>query len=149
MARDRFPVVVHVLMLRSGATPGGAEELFLLRRAGTGFMDGYYVLPGGHQQAGESVAEAARRECREEAGVVPGVLTPRCVLPYRSGSHQGLNIVFEAADLPGEPVLAEPGSSDHAGWFPLKALPGPHAPWLADVLDLRDRGEWFRELFWA
>ena len=58
MARDVFPVVVHVLMFRG-------EELFLLRRANSGFMDGYFALPGGHQQAGESVEAAAQRECEE------------------------------------------------------------------------------------
>ena len=60
--RQGFPVVVHVMLLRG-------EHLFLLRRAATGFMDGYFCLPGGHQKAGESVSDAARRECLEEAGV--------------------------------------------------------------------------------
>jgi ADP-ribose pyrophosphatase YjhB (NUDIX family) len=142
MSRDRFPVVVHLLLTRGGS------ELFLLRRAGTGFMDGYWVLPGGHQHVGESVCDAARRECREETGVEPEVLVARCVLPYRSGRHQGLNFVFESTRLSGEPRLAEPAASDRVGWYPVEALPAPVAPWLGDVLELRARGEWFRELYW-
>jgi 8-oxo-dGTP diphosphatase len=142
--RDRFAVVVHVLLERSG--PAG-PELFLLRRAGTGFMDGAYVPPGGHQHAGESVTAAARRECLEETGALPGALTPVCVLPYRAGTEQGLNFVFVAGALTGEPRLAEPTGSDAAGWYPVDALPRPVAPWLADVLDLRRRGEWFREFY--
>ncbi len=145
MTRDRFPVVVHVLLLR-GADAAG--ELFLLRRAGTGFMDGFYVPPGGHQHAGESVQEAARRECLEETGAAPAALTPVCVLPYRSGRHQGLNFVFAASRLTGEPGLGEPEHSDRAGWFAVEALPEPLAPWLADALELRLRGEWYRELYW-
>ncbi len=145
MTRDRFPVVVHVLLLRGA---DAACELFLLRRAGTGFMDGFHVPPGGHQHAGESVQEAARRECLEETGAAPGRLVPTCVLPYRSGNHQGLNFVFEADELSGEPGLGEPDRSDAAGWFALDSLPDPLAPWLADALELRRRGEWFRELYW-
>jgi ADP-ribose pyrophosphatase YjhB (NUDIX family) len=145
MSRDRFPVVVHVLLLRPA---GAGAEVFLLRRAGTGFMDGYHVLPGGHLQAGESLRDAAARECREETGVAAGVLEPLCVMPYRSGRHQGINMVFEGAELSGEPGLGEPEQSDLAAWFALGRLPQPVAPWLADVLEMKGRREWFRELHW-
>lgn len=148
--RDRFAVVVHVLLTRGGdsGTRSGAEEIFLLRRAGTGFMDGFCVPPGGHLQAGESVEQAAARECLEETGVTPGRLEPLCVLPYRSGRHQGFNFVFGGSELAGEPHLAEPDASDRAGWYRLAALPQPLAPWLEAALELRARGGWFRELYW-
>ncbi|HEX7037644.1 MAG TPA: NUDIX domain-containing protein [Pseudomonadales bacterium] len=145
MTRDRFPTVVHVLLLRGRAA---SRSLFLLRRSGTGFMDGWHVLPGGHVRAGESLAEAAARECGEETGVVPRRLEPLCVLPYRSGAHQGINMVFEGRGLDAEPGIGEPASCDEAGWYPLGRLPEPVAPWIGDVLDLRARGEWFRELYW-
>ncbi len=153
MTRDRFPMVVHVLLLRPSEAiratgSGGRRELFMLRRAGTGFMDGYYVPPGGHVQAGESLTEAAARECAEETGAAPGRLRPVCVLPYRSGGHQGINMVFEGLSLTSEPAIGEPEHSDAAGWFPLEDLPRPSAPWLADALELESGGEWFRELHW-
>jgi len=141
MDRDLFSVIVHVLLVRDA-------RVFLLRRARTGFMDGFYGLPGGHQHAGESVSAAARRECLEETGVEPERLAPLCVLPYQSGRHQGLNFVFEVQAWAGEPALAEPALFDRAGWFALAALPEPHAPWIADVLELRDSGTWYRELAW-
>lgn len=141
MARDEFPVVVHVLM-RRGA------ELFLLRRANSGFMDGYYALPGGHQQAGESVAQAAERECREETGVDHVVLSPVCVMPYRSGRHQGLNFVFEALEWDGEPGVAEPELFSEALWAVPESLPEPHAMWISDVLRCQADGVWFKEFHW-
>jgi 8-oxo-dGTP diphosphatase len=143
--RDRFPVVAHVLLLRG---LGGKTEVFLLERAGTGFMDGFHVPPGGHQQMGESVEDAARRECAEETAAVPATLTPVCVLPYRSGRHQGINVVFEGGALSAQPRLGEPESSLAAAWHRLTELPAPLAPWVRDVFELRDRGEWYRELFW-
>jgi 8-oxo-dGTP diphosphatase len=142
--RDRFPVVVHVLLRRAEG-----RELFLLERAGTGFMDGFHVPPGGHQHAGERVSDAALRECREETGAVPAELRPLCVLPYRSGRHQGINFVFEGSGWSGEPRLGEPERCVAASWYAVDALPTPLAPWLADVLDLDRRGAWFRELYWA
>ena len=139
--RDRFPVVVHVLLLRG-------DGVFLLRRANTGFMDGYFALPGGHQHAGESVRDAAARECLEETGVHPAVLRPVCVLPYRAGRHQGLNFVFEADGWLAEPAIVEHDNFDAAGWYPMAALPAPHADWLGLVLRLRAEGRWFEELHW-
>lgn len=139
--RDLFPVVVHVLMFRN-------DELFLLRRANSGFLDGYYVLPGGHQHAGESVEAAARRESEEETGISDAVLSPVCVMPYRSGRHQGLNFVFEALQWRGEPRLAEPEFFSEAVWAAPGRLPEPHALWISDVLRCRSDGVWFKEFHW-
>jgi len=139
VTRDAFPVVVHVLMLRG-------DELFLLRRANSGFLDGYYVLPGGHQHAGEGVESAARRECEEETGVRGTVLSPVCVLPYLGDGQQGLNFVFEALHWEGEPGVAEPEGFSEAVWASSQSLPEPHAPWIGDVLRCRAEGVWFKEL---
>jgi 8-oxo-dGTP diphosphatase len=141
MARDLFPVVVHVLLVRGG-------RLFMLRRANTGFMDGYFVLPGGHQHGHEGVREAALRECLEETGAKPATLEPVCVMPYRSGSHRGLNFLFEATAWDGEPSNTEPAHCAEAGWFPLERLPEPYAPWIPDALRLRRQGVWFAEYAW-
>jgi 8-oxo-dGTP diphosphatase len=141
VARDVFPVVVHTLLLRGG-------QIFLLRRANSGFMDGYYALPGGHQQAGESVEDAARRECEEETGICNASLLPACVMPYRSGRHQGLNFIFEATAWSGEPRMAEPELFSHAVWAATARLPEPHTGWIPDVLRLRAEGAWFKEYDW-
>ncbi len=138
--RDGFPVVVHVKLVRG-------DRIFLLRRSATGFMDGYYGLPGGHQRQGESVSEAAMRECREEAGVLPVHLEPRCVLPYISGRHQGLNFLFEAERFEGEPHIAEPDLFDDSCWATRDNLPARVTPWLLDALAMPPN-RWFREFRW-
>ena len=141
MVRDTFPVVVHALLFRD-------TELFVLQRANTGFMDGYYCLPGGHQRAGVSVETALRRECAEETGAVAVDVQAVCVMPYRSGSHQGLNFVFEVKSWRGQPQLAEPELFSDARWVSSTGLPEPCAPWIDDVLRARDEGRWFQELHW-
>ena len=141
MPSDTFPVVVHAALFRG-------DELFLLQRSNTGFMDGYYSLPGGHQCAGESVEQALVRECEEETGVVVEDVRALCVMPYRSGRHQGLNFVFEVARWRGEPHVAEPGLFSAAIWASPDRLPMPAAPWIEDALRSRGDGRWFRELHW-
>ena len=141
MARDLFPVVVHVLVVREGS-------VYLLRRAHTGFMDGYFALPGGHQQAGESVSAAARRECLEEGGITPRDLRPVCVMPYRSGVHQGLNFLFETRVWDGTPSINEPDLFDAERWAEFTRLPEPCPDWLPGALEMRAAGDWYREFEW-
>jgi 8-oxo-dGTP pyrophosphatase MutT (NUDIX family) len=139
--RERFPVVVHVYLERDG-------RVALLKRAKTGFMDGYYALPGGHQEQGESVSSTAKRELQEELGVVARVITPACVLPYRSGRHQGINFLFSCEEWDGEPVINEPELFAELVWVAPNALPEPTADWIPPALKLVRSGGWYREMSW-
>ena len=147
--RDRFPVVVHLLIYRKPVEEGEAPVQFaLLKRANTGFMDGYYALPGGHQHQGESVSQAAARECGEELGIEVSQLTPACVLPYRSGRHQGINFVFACSDYQGTPRINEPELFSELIWAAPDSLPRPCAEWIPEALQLAVGENWFRELEW-
>ena len=44
-------------------------KYLFLKRSNTGKDDGFYMLPGGHVDAGESVLHAAVRELKEELGI--------------------------------------------------------------------------------
>jgi 8-oxo-dGTP pyrophosphatase MutT (NUDIX family) len=138
--RDRFPVIVHTVLWRG-------PKLLLLRRAGTGYLDGWYALPGGHLEAGEGIVECAVRECREEAGIElsDAAVAPLAVLPYRSADGQGVDFVMSCSDFSGEPRLAEPHRFDDLKWAPFDALPPRTVPYLAEVLRLRATGAWFYE----
>jgi 8-oxo-dGTP diphosphatase len=138
--RDVFPVVVHTLLLRG-------QTLLLLRRARTGYLDGWYALPGGHLQRGEGVVDCAIRELREETGVAveSAQLRPAAVLPYRSADQQGIDFIMMCTAFDGEPYLAEPDRFDDLGWWSVGALPAQTAPYIAPTLALARRGEWFLE----
>lgn len=138
--RDLFPVVVHTVLLRS-------RSLFLLRRARTGYFDGFYALPGGHLQRGEGVVDCAIRELQEETGIAvePGQVRPAAVLPYRSGDQQGIDFIMMCRSFAGEPYLAEPDRFDAVGWWSVDALPERTVPYLAPALALAERSEWFLE----
>jgi 8-oxo-dGTP pyrophosphatase MutT (NUDIX family) len=141
--RERFPVVVHILLER--ADDG---HLALLKRANTGFMDGYYALPGGHLEQGESISQAARRELAEELGVEAVEIEPACVLPYRSGRHQGTNFLFRCHRWVGEPVINEPELFAELVWVARDQLPQPTADWILPALELSGTGGWYLEMEW-
>jgi len=46
-----------------------AGKYLFVKRAHTGMADGFYMLPGGHVDKGESVLHATCRELKEELGI--------------------------------------------------------------------------------
>lgn len=138
--RHTFPVIVHTVLWRRG-------ELLLLRRGKTGFLDGWWALPGGHLEAGEDIVDCARRECREEAGVelAPAALRPLAVLPYRGSGGQGVDFIMSCERFVGDARLAEPEKFDALCWADPRALPPQTVPYLSRVLAMHERGDWFEE----
>lgn len=157
MARDEFPVVVHIVLRRPS---DGA--VCLMRRRNTGFLDGYYALPGGHLQAGEQVRQAAQRELLEECAVRSDDLRPLACLPYRTFgrgvrgadgvdaivTHQGMNIVFEATSYDHAPVINEPDLADDLLWW-LPTTKAPKIPaWVSTVTQMSPGNDWYVEFDW-
>ncbi len=134
--RHSFPVLVHVVLSQA------PDRVFLLRRAGTGYRDGWYTLPGGHVEAGETLTAAAHRECREEAGVVATSLMPVAVLSYLDRREQppvqGYNFIFLAREFTGNPGIAESENFDACGFFPPGGCPETTIDWVREVLKMTD-----------
>lgn len=126
--RDKHLVIVSLIALRA------ADELLLLRRQGTGRMDGYWSPPVGHLEAGESLAAAACRECLEETGVdVPvGSVSPLALMRIDEGLHLAFSASIDAGHGQAE---VPPGEyADRVSWHRLNALPQPAVPWLGALL---------------
>ena len=141
--RTLLVAAAYVVLRRTG--PGG-DEVLLQRRAGTGYMDGWWSVLAGHVDPGESVHEAAVREAAEESGVVvaPGALRPLTALHRfeRGGPQveQRVDVFFEVTTWSGEPSLREPDRAAEMGWHPLHALPDDVVPHERLVLDLLASG---------
>lgn len=140
-SRPRFPVLVHALVWHG-------EQLLLLRRAGTGVLDGCWAPPGGHLEAGETPRQAALRELAEETGLQLPAAHPleAVALLHFVGHGGGVNCVFGLTlDAPAALQLPAVGA-DALGWHDPAALPTPVVPWLHQALALAASPGWYAEL---
>lgn len=136
-----IPVGVHVVLERGG-------RVLLMRRAGTGFFDGLYSLPGGHVEPGESVRQAAVRELHEEAGVrVAGESLQMLGVVHRLSDTNRIDFFMRAPRFDGEPAICEPSKCDQLGWYRREELPAATVPYVRQALDA-GAGPWVMELGW-
>ncbi len=132
---DRFRVVpAAYVIVRRG------DEVLLLLRANTGYMDGRWAVPAGHVEHGESAVAAAVRELKEEVGldVDAADLVPVTAM-HRTGGNgdpidERVDFFFMASKWTGEPRLLEPEKAAGLDWYPLDKLPDPLVPHEARVL---------------
>ncbi len=100
------------------------EEVLLVRRSD----DGTWTPVKGIMEPAESVAEAAKRECLEETGVVIEIdrlvgTMPHGPVHYSNGDvTYYLDHIVRARWVSGEPVVGDDESVD-TGWVALDALP--------------------------
>lgn len=92
--------------------------LFKVRK-NTGFMPGYWALPGGHVESTELAADAALRELKEEVGVSSSkkFLQVVHVESCRGTDGHRLNVYFEVTKWIGEPRNAEPHKAAVVAWM--------------------------------
>lgn len=139
MPRSRFALVpsAYVLLFRTGSR---GEQVLLQRRANTGFMDGYWAsAAAGHVEFGESCAQTAVREAREELGIALGEsdLLPLCAVHRHQETDrpidQRVDFFFGCRSWSGEPSLQEYKATD-LQWYDLDGLPDPVVPHELQVL---------------
>ena len=141
--RYRSLVAVYVMAIND------QEEILLLRRANTGYRYGYYDMPAGHLEVGETLRQAALRELQEETGLVVSEdqLEFMELLHRMSGDRVYLDVFFQAKEWKGEVCLMEPEKCDHLAWFPLGALPENIVPHQQRVLQDRSEQCAYREIW--
>jgi ADP-ribose pyrophosphatase YjhB (NUDIX family) len=105
-----------------------SREILMIERTDNGL----WALPGGAQDIGESITEAARREVAEETGIeieitgLSGIYSdPRHVIAYDNGEvRQEFSVCFLAKMTGGE--LRTSSESRQARWVPVSQLNDLH-----------------------
>ncbi|MET8006268.1 NUDIX hydrolase [Nonomuraea glycinis] len=134
--RQQVTVDVHVILERAG-------EVLLCLRQGTGYRDGWFCLPSGHLDDGETVIECAIREAREEVGVsiTPASLRPAAVLHHLSPEGKPrVGFFFATSRWDGEAVNAEPGKCAKIEWVPVTLPPDNTVPYTVAGLEHYQHG---------
>jgi 8-oxo-dGTP diphosphatase len=131
---ERFTVIpaVYIVLRRD-------DKILLIRRANTGYHDGFYSLPAGHVDGKEPAIIAAAREAKEEIDVDIALIDLQLVhMMHRvaeEGDHERVDFYFEAKQWQGEPRNAEPAKCDDLAWFAPNELPEKTVPVVRKALE--------------
>lgn len=85
-------------------------KFLFVKRAHTGMADGFYMLPGGHVDEGESVLHATARELKEELGIVVKEKDLEFMLVESIKTH--ITFFFRVKKYEGTPHNMEPEKHD-------------------------------------
>ena len=109
----------------------GRQEVLLLRRANTGYMDGHW----------DFASQAVCRECGEELGIVVKPENVRFLhLAHWVGKPTYYDLYFQVLAYTGRPEIREPDKCSDLRWFPVDALPEDMIPGRRADMDLWRRG---------
>ena len=138
MTTHRFPVDVLIIARRNG-------KILLTERAGGIYMAGYWAVPGGKVEAGETVEQAAVRELVEEVGIQVNAADVRFVgVTHHRPPHGDSRVGFAfLADVPAdvEPVNQEPDKCSSLAWVDPADLPDKTMPYTCEVVRLYREGQ--------
>ena len=139
----KFPVTVHMFFFRG-------EQILLIRRYRTGYMDGHYSVPAGHLDGNEPVRLAAVREAREEIGVL---IDPQNIafagVFHRHEGDERVDFFVHVRAWSGEPINAEPEKCDELRWTVVNDLPENTIPYVRRAIENYQAGVPFEELGWG
>lgn len=118
-ARHTLRCAVYAIFIKD-------KQVLLCRRKNTGWMDGYYGLPQGHLDKGESLKEALVREVKEETGIAvdeSDITFYHVMHRTKPGSIEYVDFYFKIEYWKGEPAITEPDKCDEMLWCDLDRLP--------------------------
>ncbi|WP_250153637.1 NUDIX hydrolase [Cedecea lapagei] len=141
--RHRLSVAVFVVLRRG-------EKICLIRRANTGWMDGFYSLPAGGLESGETLLNAAVREAHEETGVTIEAANLRSVhsMHVKTEDRSWMGHFFLCSDWQREPYIAEPDKHSDLLWVNIRQLPENTVPYVKQAISAIINGEIYSEYGW-
>ncbi|GAA4859117.1 hypothetical protein GCM10023310_42880 [Paenibacillus vulneris] len=143
MGEPLFYGSVHLLFYRQ-------EEVLLLKRKNTGFMDGWWSVVAGRIDGNEEVVSAAIREAREEAGITiePSQLRVVGVMHRKNTSSEWVDFYLLVDSWSGTITNAEPHKCEELRWFHIKELPDNIIPYIKKAIERNHEHMWFESHGW-
>lgn len=121
-------------------------KILLVKRANSGYFDGYYSLPAGHVEVHETPIMALLREMEEELGVVmeeDDVTLATTSYRVIFDKQDRVDFFFFISKFEGEITNLEPEKNEELLWVSLEELPENTIPYVADILRAIESSERF------
>ena len=113
----------------------GRKQILMLKRAGTGYCDGYFDLPGGHLEANEDIFDGMIREAKEEIGITIKREDMEILHIYHRYKRGMLKFVFKTDKYNGIPINNEIDKCEKIEWIDFEYLPENIVPSIKIELD--------------
>ena len=126
------------------------KEVLLLRRINTPFSSGYYSLPGGKIELGESAIKTIIREAKNSLGLETTDKNIKCVhvMHRKCNDPEFFSCVFRLTCLESKPVNHEPDRHDDMQWFTLDNLPANIIPAHHHAINMIQKNIFYSEHGW-
>jgi len=127
--RQNFFEAVLIIVLKD-------NQVLLQKRKNTGWMDGWYDVPSGHVERGETILNAAVREVDEETGLKAAPDDLELIHISQADTDKVYTyFIFKVRRWEGRPNLREPDMAEELGFHPLNHLPDKIPPYTKSGLD--------------
>ncbi|MBP9758674.1 NUDIX domain-containing protein [Candidatus Dojkabacteria bacterium] len=124
MDRNKIIPAVYIFLIRN-------NQILLLKRKNSGYMDGYYSLVAGHVEKSEFPIDTCVREAFEEIGVnIKKQDLKFKVVGHQSGVVDRVDYFFECINWEGEIKIQELDKCDDLSWFDIDKLPANTTPYV-------------------
>lgn len=121
--KRRMGVGVGVILLRNGSILLGKRNSDPEKASSVFHSADTWTLPGGKMDFGESFEDVARREVKEETGILAKDMKLISLTNDIQGDAHFVTVGFVCSDFSGEPKTLEPEEITEWKWFELENLP--------------------------
>lgn len=131
MSRERFKLSVSVFLLLKKN-----DEILLLKRSNTGWMDGFFSIPAGALDGQEKLSDAIVREAKEEVDITVAAKNIQLFHTMHCFTHgeEWLGQFFVANNWEREPKVNEPQKHSEVKWVKMNELPDNVIPYVKQAI---------------
>lgn len=145
MTKERYKIIpaVYLLLARN-------NEILLLKRHNTGFMDDWYSLPAGHLDGNETARHGIAREAEEEIGIKinPADLKMKVTMHNIFPTREVVDWFLTTDKYENNIENKEPHKCSELKFFPIDDLPKNIIPYIKQAINCFKEGITYSEWGW-
>ncbi len=143
--RERFKLSLSVFLLLIEE-----NNVLLIKRSNTGWMDGFYSVPAGALDGQENLVQAVIREAKEEVNVTVAKKDIRLAHTMHNITHgeEWIGAFFVAEKWKGTPMVNEPEKHGEIRWTSLDKLPKNIIPYVKQACKSYKENKPYSEYGW-